>query len=254
MFKETYFPEQIEFKASLTLETNRIPDPYHYFFRDGKLLSPVTGEPVENSITRRSPLEESEHRAFQKIQRWFSSSEEGLAVWISPKDSETGYGSTKIIFSDILYDFGFRKMLRNRAICLDWNSNQSLLFARSIGFSGDDLRESPVFLPGSVDIADTLAPHAPSQAALIRKGEDFIIKEKLKAELARGWRPPIGPFAPSCGRIPGSAFGVVYADSLNLSEGYFDCPRCKGPIPSGRRITTCPHCGVRKEDCSQSCG
>jgi hypothetical protein len=250
---ETNYPQEVEFKASVSLETNRIPDPYHYILREGKLFSPVTEEPVEASITRRTPVEEAEYRAFQKIQGWASSAEQGLSVWISPEDPQSGYEATKIIFSDIVYDFGFRKLLRNRAVCLDWSLNESILFSRSLGASGGNLRENPVFLQESFDIADILAPHAPRQASLIRKGEDFIIKEKLKAGLAMGWKLPIGPFAPSCGRIPGSAFGAVFADSLNLSEGYFDCPRCKGPIPSGRGITTCPHCGVRKEDCSGGC-
>lgn len=35
---------------------------------------------------------------------------------------------------------------------------------------------------------------------------------------------------------------------LGAEEAYFECPKCQGKIPKGKGITTCPHCGARKED------
>lgn len=35
---------------------------------------------------------------------------------------------------------------------------------------------------------------------------------------------------------------------FGIENKYFNCPRCKGKIESGKGITTCPHCGARKED------
>jgi hypothetical protein len=35
---------------------------------------------------------------------------------------------------------------------------------------------------------------------------------------------------------------------LDSEKKYFQCPGCKGNIESGKGITVCPHCGVRKED------
>ncbi|MCL5784430.1 MAG: hypothetical protein M1142_03695 [Patescibacteria group bacterium] len=39
---------------------------------------------------------------------------------------------------------------------------------------------------------------------------------------------------------------------FGVEKSYFNCPRCDGKIESGKGITVCPHCGVRKEDCGPS--
>ena len=250
MFKETYYSEEIEFEASKSLETNRIPDFYHYSFSNGRLFSPVTNTPVENEILRRDSVEEAEFQAFRKIQTWAGRRDEGMVVWISPRD-QGRHRDSKVIFSDIVYDASSRKLLQNRGVCLGWDSNDCLGFARTLGFSQEVLRSNPIFLSRSASVADMLEPYDPRQAKLIRENEDLLIKEKLKAQMAMGYRAPIGPYLDSCGKM--SAFNRMFADSLNLSEGYFDCPRCGGPIPSGQRITVCPYCHVRKEDCPQVC-
>jgi len=250
MFKETYFPEAIEFEASRSLETNRIPDFYHYSFANGKLYSPVIHSPVENEILRRDSVEEAEFQAFRKIQAWAGRRDEGMVIWISPKDPGR-HRDSKVIFSDIVYDASLGKRFRNRGVCLGWNDEDCLVFARTLGFSEGELRSHPIFLEESVSVADMLEPYDPRQAKLIRENEDILIKERLKAKMAMGYRAPTGPFLDSCGKV--SAFNRVFADSLNLSEGYFDCPRCNGSIPSGRGITTCPHCGARKEDYPEGC-
>lgn len=36
-------------------------------------------------------------------------------------------------------------------------------------------------------------------------------------------------------------------------ENHFHCPSCKGQIESGRGITTCPHCGLTKEQSGSNC-
>jgi len=251
MFKETYYSKAIEFEASKSLETNRIPDFYHYYFSShGKLYSPVTHAPVENEILRRDSVEEAELQAFRKIQTWVDGRDEGMVVWISPQNPGRDSDS-KIIFSEIVYDADFKKLLQNRGVCLGWDNSECFAFARTLGFSEGELRSNPIFLERSVSVADMLEPYDPRQAKLIRENEDFLIKERLKAQMARGFPAPIGPYSDSCGRT--SAFNLMYRDSLNLSEGYFDCPRCSGPIPSGRGITTCPHCGARKEEYSEGC-
>lgn len=250
MFKETYYSEEIEFDASFSLETNRIPDFYHYSFAGGKLYSPVTHTPVENEILRRDSVEEAEFQAFRKIQTWAGRRDEGMVIWISPKDPGR-HKDSKVVFSEIVYDADFKKLLQNRGVCLGWDSADCFAFARTLGFSEGELRTNPIFLELSVSVANILEPYDPRQAKLIRENEDILIKERLKAQMARGYRAPIGPYLDSCGRM--SAFNRMFGDSLNLSEGYFDCPRCKGPIPSGRGITTCPHCGIKKEECSGGC-
>jgi len=258
MSRETIYSQDVEFEASVSLETNRIPDPYHYFFKNGKLYSPVTNEPVENSITIYRALNENESSAFQKIQKWFVESEEGMVVWISPPHPERS-PDTKIIFSDIVYELDSGKKLRNRAVRTSLTPNGCVAFARRLGFSGaisaEELRASPLFLDKiSPDkFIDILAEYTQKQARIIKSGEDFIIKENLKARIALGYPAPIGPYPSSCGPALQSAFNVMFGNSLNISEAYFDCPKCHKAIPSGRGITTCPHCGAIKEDYNSGC-
>lgn len=255
MATEIFYSQDVEFKASLSLETQRIPDPYHYYFKEGKLYSPITKAPVEDSITIDNPMEEAESAAFQKIQKWFSECEEGSVVWISPSNSRDV--STKIIISEIV-DTSLNKRLRNRAVCLDLNHEECLLLAKKIGLtdniSDSELASYPLFPHlSSQELVRVLEEYTPRQADLIRSGEDFLIKERVKAELALGYPVLIGPYAPSCASGPSSAFNVMFGDSFNMSESFFDCPKCHGPIPSGRGITTCPHCKARKEDYQGGC-
>jgi hypothetical protein len=44
-----------------------------------------------------------------------------------------------------------------------------------------------------------------------------------------------------------SPFNTLFSGHTEHTK-HFDCPRCKGPIPSGLGITVCPHCGAKKED------
>jgi hypothetical protein len=255
---ETLYPQDIEFKASLTLETYRIPDPYHYYSRKGKLYSPITRQPVENSITTNDAVEEAELIAFQEIQRWFAENEEGVAIWISPASHRDE--SAKIIISQIVFDGDLVKKLLNRSVCLDLDTEECLRLAKriagvSVG-STDELRRCPLFLDEeqSQKLALIIKGYSPEQARLIKTEEDFRIKEALKAKIALGHPAPIGPYRPSCNRGSRSAFGVMFGDSLNISEAFFDCPKCHRAIPSGKGITVCPHCGARKDECQSECG
>ncbi len=258
MSRETIYPQDIEFEASVSLETNRIPDPYHYFLKDGQLCSPLTDRPVEDSIRIASPLDKIEAEAFRKIQKWFIEREGGLAIWISPPHPERS-SATKITFSDIVYEFDSGKKLRNRAVCLGLNPNDCLALARRLDFpeaiSAEELRAHPIFPHkiSSDEFIDILAEYSREQAQIIKHGQDFLIKEDLKAKIALGYRAPVGPYVPSCRAAVQSAFNLMFGNSLNLSEAYFDCPKCHGAIPSGRGITTCPHCGARKEDYNSNC-
>ena len=44
-----------------------------------------------------------------------------------------------------------------------------------------------------------------------------------------------------------SPFDTLFSGHAEHTK-HFDCPRCKGPIPSGLGITVCPHCGAKKEN------
>lgn len=49
-----------------------------------------------------------------------------------------------------------------------------------------------------------------------------------------------------------SAFTLM-SEGLPALETSFPCPKCQGPIPSGRGITICPHCGITKEEYKSKC-
>jgi hypothetical protein len=46
----------------------------------------------------------------------------------------------------------------------------------------------------------------------------------------------------------------VFGNTREIVESSFPCPRCGGSIPSGLGITTCPHCGLTKEQAGSTCG
>lgn len=252
MIKETIYSTTVEYEASVSLETNRIPDAYHYYSKNNLLYSPLTNRPVENSISKNSRLDLVEAEAFEKIQKWFAKKDEGVVIWISPPHPERSV-DTKIVFSDIVYDTGFEKKLRNRAIRLGFSLKDCFAFAKRFGFpgivSGEELAASPLFPDrlSADEFVDILEQYSRKQAQIIKGGKDFTIKETLKARIALGYAAPIGPYSPSCPPTMHSAFEQMFGNSFNIRE-HFDCPRCHRQIPSGRGITTCPHCGARKED------
>lgn len=56
----------------------------------------------------------------------------------------------------------------------------------------------------------------------------------------------------SCG-FSGKKIGGE-ATTWSGAEGEsFECPGCHGQIPSGKGITVCPHCGLKKEDAKEKC-
>lgn len=40
---------------------------------------------------------------------------------------------------------------------------------------------------------------------------------------------------------------------VESTSDYFECPKCKGKIESGKGITKCPHCGITKEEAGSNC-
>lgn len=47
-------------------------------------------------------------------------------------------------------------------------------------------------------------------------------------------------------------FNIMFRQ-LPAIESSFPCPKCQKPIPSGRGITKCPHCGITKEEVGSKC-
>lgn len=49
-----------------------------------------------------------------------------------------------------------------------------------------------------------------------------------------------------------SPFNLIY-NVLPALDKSFPCPSCEKPIPSGKGITKCPHCGITKEQVGSNC-
>lgn len=249
MSRETIYPQSVEFRASVVLESRREVDYFEYQIRLGKLYSKVTGslQPVENSITTRNGTEKIEKKGFDKIQLWAVYSDSGSCVWVSPPARSDL--SAKAVISEIATDPIDGKILTNRNICFDWDENMFLHFAEYCGRfdikNGEDLRGKPIFLSNDEKhkLYELLEQLEPLQIKQVQTGDDIRNKEELKAKLASGSHVSTGGHAPSC---PPSPFEVFSGET-------FPCPSCLRPIKKGLGITTCPHCGAKKENYKSAC-
>jgi len=179
----------VEEIASYFIETKRLPDPYYFLLGDdGKLIDPLTYQPVENSIEKDSHLGQAEWMAFQKIQEWNIGRSQGLAFWISPPRPERSK-YTKIIVSEIVSEENERTLF-NRSLLLEIDADESLNLAESLSLkagrslifdSPEALRSQPVFIDyGDFDWIDYLVMHTNEYGILkkIRSGEDLKAKRQ----------------------------------------------------------------------------
>jgi hypothetical protein len=246
MTKETIRSPQVEYKSSEILESWRLVDYYPYLIRNGKIYSPVTEKPVEESITRRNLIEIIEADAFDKIQNWAVYSLEGSCVWVSPPARSDL--SAKAVISEIEHDPVEGKKLSNRNICFDWDEDLFLHFAeycrRDDIQTGEDLRGKPIFLlpRDKYKLFELLRGLEPRQIKQVETGEDIKIKEELKAHIAQGGTVSTGSYAPSC---PTSAFEVFSGLVDKYGSREFRCPHCDkiNTRPPGQLISNCQHCG-----------
>lgn len=251
----------VEELSSYFLETRLIPDPYYFTVNAvGQLISPETELPIENSIEKDSPLGFLEYQGFVFLQNWAAKNEEGVAVWISPPHPERSE-LTKIIVSELFKDSSGKRIL-NYAIRLNLTTRECLELARNLPLivpfnkeTVDTLRATILFLDlqGRENWLTTLSSRISQSAVwrLIEGGESMLIKEQAKQEAARVIKDWIvlerffGSYPSSC--PPPGAFDTIFRKS-NFVELSFPCPKCEKPIPSGKGITVCPHCGAKKED------
>lgn len=124
--------------ASMAMESNRKPDPYYFWVMDGKLISPETGLPVENSISIETDLDRRERKVFLRLQDWVNGADGGAAAWISPphpERSEMRNGvrvePAKIIVSEIVGE-GVERRVENTAIVMDISARECYEMAKRL--------------------------------------------------------------------------------------------------------------------------
>ena len=79
--------------------------------------------------------------------------------------------------------------------------------------------------------------------------EDRVVYDQRKRQLVSQGAPVLRG---SCG-FSGLGGKAENSTWLGAEGEYFECPRCQGKIQSGKGITVCPHCGMKKEDAGNKC-
>src|SRR5436190_737662 len=92
---------------SISKETNREPDNYHFLLINGVLIDPNTNKPVLEFIQ-----DGIEKDVARKLQSWADKNDEGMALWISPS-MEGLYPCPKIILHQIAYTPKGQKVVLN---------------------------------------------------------------------------------------------------------------------------------------------
>lgn len=267
----------VEELSSYSLESKRITDPYSFIITpNGELLSPSANCLVKSVVQRDTKVGELEYQALCKVEEWAKQAAEGIIVWISPPYPGE-YPVSKIIVSELEHK-GSLKLLFNRAILLDISSEDCIRLANNLSayarvqhrfYSSEDVRGQAVpILSKGIHWSYILGEFIdlPEVWSGIRTGLDKRAKnEALRAatevytelfSLSNIVRIQstglLGPYPVSCPpKLERStAFAYLFKNSLLLNKDYFNCTNCDKKIESGKGITTCPHCGARKEDYS----
>ncbi len=251
--------------TSVSLESRDSPvDPYWYLIGQEKLLDPITGKPVEQSISVKTSLDQIEMDAFSQLQEWAVHSLGGFCLWLSPphpdrKTPDGDYLRSKIIVSQVEVNQCTReRILENRAVVFGDDLIESVRIANelSLRLSGlpiryltsEDVRQYPVFT--SIDSLSVLLPHLHSvipeasvQWQLIESGEDLQIAYQTQIWAARyvnsfemygtgvSTEGYVGNRPLSCSVLK-APFETVFANSITVESKY---------------VVRCGSCGVRIE-------
>lgn len=274
-------PEQVAAElASYSLETKRIPDPYHFLISPkGELLSPTAHCAVKDIVCRTHPVGELEYQALSFIEHWAANSDEGAVAWVSPPYPGL-YPTSKVILSEIEIQGGAKRLF-NRAIIFDFDEKECLKFAQNLANYSqnrpllshlDEVRATPIILNTRgmswIHIFEELIDD-PALWQEIRDGKDKQTKEaalaqarivyqsitakSLPSEDAR--RKILGMLGEKSGSCPvlfktSTAFQVFSESALTLSKDPDFCRSC--PV-CGKEINcivkaggSCPECGAVK--------
>ena len=283
--------ETVEDVGAVTHETNRIPDPRILIIKDGNILR-LDGIEVDASIEKESYLGQLEYSAFKEIKKWANTVDRGTEAWFSapfPEDvptEERFYPVSKIDLGTIRYSLTGEKILLKRAILLDIDSKTLLSifnnFADKIGVqkldTSERMRANPVFFMENQLplLLEAIAAYT-NQIKQVESGEDLKIKlitysklETIHKEIYSSTyhshqaeyiylrrraeeEKMMGDKSESCPTGTQTAF-QAFSNGSETIESSFPCPRCHRPILSGLGITTCPHCGLTKEQAGSTCG
>ena len=190
-FSETW-DEQISSKrlisnlVSLSKETNREADTYHFLVQDGALVDPETGRPVLDFIT---PGVEKD--VARELQSWAVSNDEGLAFWISPPLADA-YPCAKTILHRIAYTGEGKKVVLNSTILFDAEFEKPEILRQTL-FTQPDTEENIAKILGWIGEKSARQLSAAKNGAEIRQRAIYfaemvqrgISKEYIIEEMTR---------------------------------------------------------------------
>lgn len=244
---------------SIAKETKREPDIYHFLVKEDLLIEPETERPIKDFIAPGIELEIA-----NELERWATENESGAAYWLSPRIKGL-YPCDKIILHEIK-NSPEGKTVKNTAILFDADlPNPERLRSQLIVLEDENALSELVnwiqLITGKgVQEIDptTLAYYKEKSSWYARQ----IIQGAHPKELARQMKEDgfLGDNPVSCTRrgsyIESRSTTIAVGNPLVNSEfrsKTFTCPRCDGKIESGKGITTCPHCGLTKEEAGSTC-
>jgi len=233
--------------GSLSNETHRIPDPFHFITSEEGLRDPETGDLVREIIDRETTLGKTEHRFFETLESWEKENEQGTGLWLSPPYPSI-YPCSKAIFFKISYTWEGQKVLTNSAIDLDATSAETLEISTKISQRKFDnpeaLRESLFVLeddstelellkifskyskPDQVS-SEHIKKHIRLFGRMIMEGidSDLIYEEMRRTGF-------IGNHLISCpgGKPTFAEYSLLHSQVINFSE-------------SGKHVVSCGNCG-----------
>lgn len=250
--------------VSVHKETHRKPDIYHFEVRDGLLIDPETKEPILNFIAPGI-----EKGIAENLQSWAIKNEEGVAYWISPR-LEGVYPCNKIIIHNIAYTQEGEKIVLNSAILFDGNLENPEELRKTLFYAEDTPETFSKILTFIEEVSrqkinkvfdyneEIVRSQAEYFARQIKMGvtPSIVVEEMQK----NGF---LGKNSISCrlslenqtfsSFLDSKSLISIFTSTESSPSGYFECPNCKGLIPSGRGITKCPHCGITKEEYGSRC-
>jgi len=256
--------------GSLSNETHRLPDNFHFLVSEEGLVDPETGVLVKKVIDRKSALGQTEFRFLETLEHWAKENEESTGLWLSAPYPGR-YPCSKAIFYKIAYTWEGQKVLTNSAVLFDANAGQALDLASEISRTkfehSEKLRESLIVLDDDFAISQVLS--LISQYSQPDKVSSPKIKRQIGhfAEMIMQGTPSyqvademersgfLGEHAISCpaGSLTFSEYSLNNSDVVILSESakyVISCGNCGASINSvisaGYR---CPLCGGAYEGC-----
>ncbi len=247
-------------------ETHRKPDDYKFKLCDGQLVDYKTG--IQIKIDTSTYLGKKDNELLEVLNYWANENINGTALWISPS-YDSSYPCNKITMYQLQEENG-EKITINISVLFDTPKEHTLSIAEKLNPSfintkdPETLRNKLFIVDENFDLTSLLKligekqyfPETPSQELVnyfigqIYSGRD---PRDIAYEMEK--RGMIGEFSVSCGggSTLNNSLTINLKGEINTNEAYFECPRCHGLIKSGLGITTCPHCGLTKEQAGSSC-